>query len=195
MPLRRATTDTLCPGSRLSRTMASFWSVLQRRRRSWPSSSPPLSLLLVINIPVCLSLIVRGKRCPVFHGARSQQKTQHPVQFEITEQTRTVLEAWMRQAHLRSEDFLFPTRLHDSDHLSTRQYARIVKAWVTAIGLDPTMYGTHTLRRTKASLIYRRTKNLRAVQLLLGHTKLESTVRYLGIEVDDALEMAEQTEV
>eukprot|EP01133_Synstelium_polycarpum_P017245 gene17245-20550_t len=110
-------------------------------------------------------------------------------------QTRTVLEAWMHQARLRSEDFLFPTRLHDSDHLSTRQYARIVKAWVTAIGLDPAMYGPHTLRRTKASLIYRRTKNLRAVQLLLGHTKLESTVRYLGIEVDDALEMAEQTEV
>jgi integrase len=124
-----------------------------------------------------------------------QQKTQHPVQFEITEQTRTVLEAWMHQAHLRSEDFLFPTRLHGSDHLSTRQYARIVKAWVTTIGLDPTMYGTHTLRRTKASLIYRRTKNLKAVQLLLGHTKLESTVRYLGIGVDDALEMAEQTEV
>jgi integrase len=124
-----------------------------------------------------------------------QQKTHHPVQFEITEQTRTVLEAWMHQARLRSGNFLFPTRLHDSDHLSTRQYARIVKAWVTAIGLDPTMYGTHTLRRTKASLIYRRTKNLRAVQLLLGHTKLESTVRYLGIEVDDALEMAEQTEV
>ena len=129
------------------------------------------------------------------NGDSQQQKTQHPVQFEITEQTRTVLEAWMRQAYLRSEDFLFPTRLHSSDHLSTRQYARIVKAWVTAIGLDPSMYGTHTLRRTKASLIYRRTKNLRAVQLLLGHTKLESTVRYLGIEVDDALEMAEQTEV
>jgi site-specific recombinase XerC len=109
-----------------------------------------------------------------------QQKTQQPVQFEITEQTRTVLEAWMHLARLRSEDFLFRTRLHGSDHLSTRQYARIVKAWVTAIGLDPTMYGTHTLRRTKASLIYRRTKNLRAVQLLLGHTKLESTVRHLG---------------
>ncbi|MGF6287789.1 integrase [Pseudomonas silensiensis] len=68
-----------------------------------------------------------------------QQKTQHPVQFEITEQTRTALEAWMHQAHLRSKDFLFPTRLHASDHLSIRQYARIVKAWVTAIGLDPTM--------------------------------------------------------
>lgn len=101
----------------------------------------------------------------------------------------------MHQARLHSEDFLFPTRLHDSGHLPTRQYALIVKAWVTAIGLDPTIYGTLTLRRTKASLIYRRTKNLRAVQLLLGHTKLESTVRHLAIEVDNALEMAEQSEV
>ena len=124
-----------------------------------------------------------------------QQKTQSPVQFEITEQTRTALGVWMHQANLRNEDFLFPSRLHCSEHLSTRQYARIVKAWVVAIGLDPAMYGTHTLRRTKATLIYRRTKNLRAVQLLLGHSKLESTVRYLGIEVDDALEMSEQTEV
>lgn len=124
-----------------------------------------------------------------------QQKTQRPMQFEITEQTRAALAVWIHQAQLRSEDCLFPSRLRGSDHLSIRQYARIVKAWVTAIGLDPVMYGTHTLRRTKASLIYRRTKNLRAVQLLLGHTKLESTVRYLGIEVDDALEMAEQTEV
>jgi integrase len=124
-----------------------------------------------------------------------QQKTRSPVQFEITEQTRDALEEWIQLAHLRSEDFLFPSRLHSSDHISTRQYARIVKAWVASIGLDPMAYGTHTLRRTKVSLIYRRTKNLRAVQLLLGHTKLESTVRYLGIEVDDALEMAEQTEV
>lgn len=124
-----------------------------------------------------------------------QQKTHRPVQFEITEQTRLAVVAWVHQAKLRNEDFLFPSRLARSEHISTRQYARIVKAWVTAIGLDPALYGTHTLRRTKASLIYRRTKNLRAVQLLLGHTKLESTVRYLGIEVDDALEMAEQTEV
>lgn len=125
-----------------------------------------------------------------------QQKTQRPVQFEIAEQTRTALEAWIHQAQLRSEDCIFPSRLHASDHPSTRQYARIVKGWVTAIGLDPSVYGTHTIRRIKASLIYRRTKNLRAVQLLLGHTKLESTVRYLGIEVDDALEkMTEQTKV
>ena len=124
-----------------------------------------------------------------------QQKTGRPVQFEITEQTRKSVAAWLILADLKTDSFLFPSRIHDSLHLSTRQYARIVNEWVTEIGLDPTSYGTHTMRRTKASLIYRRTKNIRAVQLLLGHTKLESTVRYLGIEVDDALEMAEQTEI
>ena len=124
-----------------------------------------------------------------------QQKTGRPVQFEITEQTRKSVAAWLILADLKTDSFLFPSRIHDSLHLSTRQYARIVNEWVTEIGLDPTCYGTHTMRRTKASLIYRRTKNIRAVQLLLGHTKLESTVRYLGIEVDDALEMAEQTEI
>ncbi len=124
-----------------------------------------------------------------------QQKTKRPVQFEITAQTRLAVEEWVLQAGLRNGDFLFPSRLKTSEHLSTRQYSRIVKAWVSSIGLDPVPYGTHTMRRTKASLIYRRTKNIRTVQILLGHTKLESTVRYLGIEVDDALEMAEQTEV
>jgi integrase len=124
-----------------------------------------------------------------------QQKTQRPVQFEITEQTREAVAKWIEWAGLKPENFLFPSRLRESPHLSTRQYARIVERWVREIGLDPAAYGTHSLRRTKASPIYRRTKNLRAVQLLLGHTKLESTVRYLGIEVDDALEMAEQTEV
>lgn len=124
-----------------------------------------------------------------------QQKTQRPVQFEITEQTRDSLSSWIGTANLRPGDFLFPSRVRQSPHLSTRQYSRIVDRWVRGIGLDTAAYGTHTMRRTKASLIYRRTKNLRAVQLLLGHTKLESTVRYLGIEVDDALEMAEQTEV
>ena len=85
--------------------------------------------------------------------------------------------------------------IHDSPHLGTRQYARILEGWVVELGLDPAEYGTHPMRRTKATLIYRRTKNLRAVQLLLGHAKLESTVRYLGIEVDDALEISEQTEI
>jgi len=124
-----------------------------------------------------------------------QQKTQRPVQFEITEPTRDAVSAWIKKSTLNSDDFLFPSRIRESPHLSTRQYARIVDSWVQLLGLDTTSYGTHTLRRTKATLIYRRTKNLRAVQLLLGHSKLESTVRYLGIEVDNALAMAEQTDV
>jgi len=124
-----------------------------------------------------------------------QQKTQRPVQFEITEPTREAVGAWIGHAGLTPENSLFPSRLRSSTHLSTRQYARIVDSWVSQLGLNKASYGTHTLRRTKATLIYRRTKNLRAVQLLLGHTKLESTVRYLGIEVNDALEMAEQTDV
>lgn len=138
----------------------------------------------------------------VCHGGRvspraivMQQKTERPVQFEITEATRDAVATWITRGGLNPGDFLFPSRIRESPHLSTRQYARIVDCWVRQIGLDPCAYGTHTMRRTKPTLIYRRTKNLRAVQLLLGHTKLESTVRYLGIEVDDALEMAEQTEV
>lgn len=124
-----------------------------------------------------------------------QQKTGRPVQFEITDQTRVALATWLKHKPLANSDYLFPSRIRDSEHLSRRQYARLLAGWLIDIGLDPAAYGTHSLRRTKASLIYRRTKNLRAVQLLLGHTKLESTVRYLGIEVDDALELAEQTEV
>ena len=146
--------------------------------------------------------LVRFHVCDVAHGSRVgsrativQRKTGRPVQFEITGQTRDAIAAWIERARLREDQFLFPSRMRWSPHLSTRQYARIVKSWITSIGLEPNEYGTHSLRRTKATLIYRRTKNLRAIQLLLGHTKLESTVRYLGIEVDDALEIAERTEV
>jgi site-specific recombinase XerC len=124
-----------------------------------------------------------------------QQKTHHPVQFELTATTREALQQWIKTAKLKSEDFIFSSRLHKSPHLGTRQYARILERWVLQLGLDPAEYGTHSIRRTKATLIYRRTKNLRAVQLLLGHSKIESTVRYLGIEVDDALELSEQTEI
>jgi integrase len=124
-----------------------------------------------------------------------QRKTQRPVQFELTDQTRDAVAAWIANAQLRSGDYLFPSRTKRSPHISTRQYARIVDQWISSIGLDCATYGTHTMRRTKATFIYRRTKNLRAVQLLLGHSKLESTVRYLGIEVDDALEISEQTEI
>ena len=122
-----------------------------------------------------------------------QQKTQRPVQFEITEPTREAVSAWISHAGLTAEH-LFPSQIRGSAHLSTRQYARIVDSWVEQLGLDRADYGTHTLRRTKATLIYRRTKNLRAVQLLLGHTKLESTVRYLGIE-KNSCKMGERMEV
>lgn len=124
-----------------------------------------------------------------------QQKTKRPVQFEITKQTQVAVLAWIAKAQLRPDQFLFPSRIHSSAHLSTRQYARIVCKWVTSIGLDPAAYGTHSMRRTKATLIYKETKNLRAVQLLLGHTKLENTVRYLGVEEEDALEIAEKMEI
>ena len=129
------------------------------------------------------------------HAIVVQHKPKRPVQFEITPAARDAVQAWIKLAALKSEDFLFPSRLHDAPHLGTRQYARILGYWVDELGLDRADYGTHSMRRTKATLIYRRTKNLRAVQLLLGHSKLESSVRYLGIEVDDALEISEQTEI
>jgi integrase len=124
-----------------------------------------------------------------------QRKTGRPVQFEITEQTRSAVQDWIARAGLKSGAYLFPSRVRKDKPLGTRHYARLVDGWVSSIGLDPAFYGTHSLRRTKVALIYRRTGNLRAVQLLLGHTKLESTVRYLGIEVDDALAIAEQTDI
>lgn len=124
-----------------------------------------------------------------------QHKTQRPVQFEVTPATRDALQARIKQAGLKSDDVLFPSRLLESPHLGTRQYARIIGHWVDELGLDRADYGTHSMRRTKATLIYRRTKNLRAVQLLLGHSALESTVRYLGIEADDAINVSEQKEI
>lgn len=123
-----------------------------------------------------------------------QQKTQRPVQFEITEQTRASVEARIKAAALASGDYLFPGHIHGSPHVSTRQHVRLVHRWIRSVGLDDAAYGTHPTRCTKASLIYHRTKNLRAVQLLLGRSKLDSTVRYLGIEVDAALEMTKQTD-
>ena len=124
-----------------------------------------------------------------------QRKTGRPVQFEITEQTRAAVNAWIARRGLGERDYLFPSRVRAKPHMSTRQYGRIVDKWVSSIGLDPKRYGTHSMRRTKASQIYKKTGNIRAVQLLLGHTKLESTVRYLGIEVDDALAISEQVEL
>ena len=124
-----------------------------------------------------------------------QKKTGRPVRFELTEQTRQAVDDYIKAARKRLGEFLFVGRHSPERCMSTRQYARLVSKWIASIGLDPNLYGTHSLRRTKATLIYRRTGNLRAVQLLLGHTKIESTVRYLGIEVDDALALAEQVDV
>ena len=124
-----------------------------------------------------------------------QKKTGRPVRFELTEQTRQALDGYIKAAGKKPGEFLFTVPRGPEHGMSTRQYARLVSGWIASIGLDPHLYGTHSLRRTKATLIYRRTGNLRAVQLLLGHTKIESTVRYLGIEVDDALSIAEQVDL
>jgi integrase len=124
-----------------------------------------------------------------------QRKTGRPVKFELAEQTREAVDAYLKAYGRQPEQFLFRGRGAEDSHLTTRQYARLLQTWLSSVGLDPSLYGTHSLRRTKATLIYKRTGNLRAVQLLLGHTKIESTVRYPGIEVDDALEIAEQIDV
>jgi integrase len=146
--------------------------------------------------------IVRLRVADIMHGPQIlrramiiQRKTRTPVQFEITEQTRIALAQWVAEKKLGPGDYLYPSRCLQTSHLSPRQYSRIVHRWVRQIGLDESRYGTHSMRRTKVALIYRHTRNLRAIQLLLGHAKIESTVRYLGVELDDALELAEQTEV
>ena len=123
-----------------------------------------------------------------------QKKTGRPVRFELAEQTRQAIDDYLKAANKRPREFLFTGRDADT-RMTTRQYARLVSEWIGSVGLDPKQFGTHSLRRTKATLIYRRTGNLRAVQLLLGHTRIESTVRYLGIEVDDALAIAEQVDI
>jgi integrase len=124
-----------------------------------------------------------------------QKKTKRPVRFELTEQTRQAVDNYIKAAGKRSGEFMFAACRKQDHRMTTRQYARLLSEWISSIGLDPHLFGTHSLRRTKATLIYRRTGNLRAVQLLLGHTKIESTVRYLGIEVDDALSIAEQVDL
>lgn len=145
-------------------------------------------LVRLVVTDICSDRNVRDR------GIILQKKTGRPVQFEIIRETRAAVEAWIA-VKADKDSYIFPSRLRRAQHISTRQYARIVRRWIRSIGLDPAAYGTHSLRRTKAAQTYRKTGNLRAVQLLLGHTKLESTVRYLGIEVDDAIAIAEQVEL
>lgn len=120
----------------------------------------------------------------------TQSKTGKPVRFEITETTRVSLERWIRDPEMIGLEVLWPSRIHGSPHLSTRQYARIVRGWVTSVGLEPGAYGTHSMRRTTVAQIYRKAGNLRSVQLLLGHTKMDSTVRYLGVDIEDAVSLS-----
>ncbi|KPB00038.1 tyrosine-type recombinase/integrase [Ahrensia marina] len=124
-----------------------------------------------------------------------QSKTKTPVRFEISEGTRKSLIDWLQDPMMSGHEFLWPGRFHDRPHISTRQYARMLKDWVKSIGLEPSAYGTHSMRRTKVAQIYRKTGNLRAVQLLLGHTKMDSTVRYLGVDLEDALSISENVEI
>jgi site-specific recombinase XerC len=188
-------------GQKLPLKLGEIWSI--RIRLQLANKTRDLALFnLAIDSKLRSCDLVNLRVMDVTHGgaiqARAmvmQQKTNQPVQFEITEQTRESVGIWIEQAQLTSRAICSKANSETHPHLSTRQYARIVERWVTQIGLDPTSYGTRSMRRTKVTIIYRRTQNLRAVQLLLGHSKLESTVRYLGIEVDDALVMAEQTEV
>ena len=124
-----------------------------------------------------------------------QQKTKRPVQFELLDHAQGSLNAWLERRGGTVTDYVFPSRIDHAKPISTRQYARLVEEWVNGIGLRREDYGTHSLRRTKAAMIYKQTGNLRAVQILLGHTKIESTVRYLGVDVEDALALAEKTEI
>ena len=124
-----------------------------------------------------------------------QEKTNRPVQFELTVDVRATLLAWLERRGGSTNNYLFPSRVNPTDHMSTSQYARLVDEWVTAIGLRKSEYGTHSLRLTIAAMMYRATNNIRAIQILLGHTKSENTVRYLGVDIDDALLPAERTEI
>jgi len=188
-------------GQKLPLTMQEIWSIRIQLQGSGNRRDLALfNLAIDSKLRACdlLSLRVSDVASGTEVQSRAiirQKKTKRPVRFEITARTRKSVEEWIEAQDLKGSDYLFPSRLRSSPHLSLRQYARVVETWVSSIGLDPTGYGTHSMRRTKATLIYRRTKNLRAVQLLLGHTNLDSTVRYLGIEIDDALEMSEQIDV
>ena len=188
-------------GQKLPLTLKQIWAIRMSLQRAGKvrdlalfnlaidSKLRACDLLQIKISDVCSEGLVNSRATVI------QQKTRRPVKFEITDRTKRSIEKWIQTASLGVSDYLFPSRQKASAHLSMRQYTRTVASWVSGIGLDPALYGTHSMRRTKPTLIYRQTKNLRAVQLLLGHSKLDSTVQYLGIEIDDALEMSEQIDV
>lgn len=124
-----------------------------------------------------------------------QSKTRKPVRFEISEGTRKSVSNWLKDPQTIGSEYLWPGRFHEPLHISIRQYARPVREWVRSIGLELSAFGTHSMRGTKVAQIYKKTGNLRAVQLLLGHTKMDSTVRYLGVDLEDALAISESVEI
>ena len=188
-------------GQKLPLKASQVWSI-----RTLLTKSGNKRDLALFNLAIDSKLrgcdLVALKRADVAHSNRvlcratiMQQKTHSPVTFEITKKTRLALDAWFEEAGIRHDEYIFKSRLHDSQHITTRTYARIVGSWVESIGLDASDYGTHSLRRTKASLLYKMRHNLREIQILLGHKKIESTVHYLGITVDDALESSEHLDL
>lgn len=188
-------------GQRKPLKVSHIWGI--RIRLELQENTRDLALFnLALDSKLRASDLVKIKVSDVTYGMNvmsrahiTQQKTNTPVQFEITDGTRKSIQQWVTKAKLKSDDFLFKSRVRKAEHISTRQYNRIFRGWIEKLGLDYSLYSTHSMRRTKAYLIYQKTKNLRVVQLLLGHKKLESTVRYLGIEVDDALEISESIEL
>jgi integrase len=189
------------PGAKRPLKPKEVWAVrfwLERERRLRDRALFDLAIDSKLRgcdlVTVCIGDLVSGGR--VRHRALIvQRKTGRPVQFELLEPARASILEWLERRGGALDDYAFPSRTDHARHISTRQYARLVDEWVSAIGLRREDYGTHSLRRTKAAIIYKQTGNLRAVQILLGHTKLETTVRYLGVEEEDALALAENTEL
>jgi len=124
------------------------------------------------------------------------EKTSKPVEVTISETAREAIEALIAHNGIDDQHYLFtaPTR-PKGEHMASVTYRKLVKDWCRLIHLDPAQYSTHSLRRTRPSIIYRRTGNLRSIQLLLGHSNIGMTQRYLGIEEEDALDLARQHEV
>ena len=201
LPKKRAWNDGLVLGKKRALMPKHVWAVRVRLELAHR-----LRDLALFNLAIDSKLrgcdLVALKVSDVFvHGRLKeratvvQSKTCSPVQFEITKVARESIEQWLRQPEMIKAKYLWPSRIGSRPHLTTRQYARLLKNWVASINLEPSAYGTHSMRRTKAALIYKKTGNLRAVQLLLGHTKMDSTVRYLGIDLEDALEISESIEI
>lgn len=124
----------------------------------------------------------------------TQRKTGIDVQFEVTPRTQQSLSRWVQSSALSANDFIFQSERRNNQPISYSYYRTIIRSWAEQLGLDADLYGTHSMRRTKATLVYARTKNIRAVQLLLGHTKIDNTIRYLGIEIEDAIKLSRETD-